>query len=176
MARRPRRSRPDLGVGREGAVSTDVTVEQQIARPRAEVAAYASDWRNDPSWIRALTDVRLGAEPPLHGGRRGTEPPFSVGSRVARVAQFLGRRMEYVNEVTEWGPGERLAMRSVKAPFPMTVVYEFEDAGDGSLMRIRATGDATGFYRLAGPLLSLQVRRGVAGDLAQLKEVLEAGA
>src|SRR3954452_5413878 len=110
MARRPRRSRPHLGAGGRGAVSTDVTVEQRIARPRAEVAAYTSDWRNDPSWIRDLTDVRL-----------VTDPPFGVGARVARVAQFLGRRMEYVNEVVEWRPGEGLAMRSVKAPFPMTV-------------------------------------------------------
>jgi hypothetical protein len=144
-------------------VSTDVTVEQRIARPRAEVAEYASDWRNDTEWIGALTDVRL-----------VTEPPFGVGARVERVGKFLGRRIEYVNEVVDWKPGERLAMRSVKAPFPMAVTYEFEDAGDATLMRIRAEGDASGFYRLAGPLLNLAVRRGIASDLKRLKERLEA--
>jgi uncharacterized membrane protein len=145
-------------------VSTDVTVERDIARPREEVASYASDWRNDPSWITALTDVRL-----------VTDGPFGVGSQVARVAAFLGKRIEYVNEVVEWERGVRLAMRSVKAPFPMTVAYEFEDAaGGGTLMRIRAGGDATGFYRVAGPLLNLQVRRGISRDLDRLKELLEA--
>jgi hypothetical protein len=79
-----------------------------------------------------------------------------------------------VNEIVDLEPGERLVMRSVKAPFPMTVVYEFEDADGGTRMRIRTEGDASGFYKLAGPLLSAAVKRGVAGDLARLKATLEA--
>lgn len=142
-------------------MSTDVAVERRIERPREEVAAYASDWRNDEEWIGALDEVRLVQEEPL---------------QVARVAGFLGKRIEYVNEVVEHEPGRRLVMRSVKAPFPMTVTYEFEDAGDGgSVMRIRTQGDASGFYRVAGPLLARAVKRGLERDLATLKERLEAG-
>ena len=141
---------------------TDVTVEIEVARPRADVARYATDWRNDTEWIGALTEARL-----------VTAPPFGVGSQVARTARFLGRRIEYVNEVVEYEPERRLVMRSVKAPFPMTVVYEFEDADGGSLMRIRAGGDASGFYRIAGPMLSRAVKKGIAGDLARLKRILE---
>lgn len=140
---------------------TDVSTETTIARPRDDVARYATDWRNDKDWIGALTDVRLVQEEPL---------------QVARVASFLGKRIEYVNEVVEHDVGRRLVMRSVKAPFPMAVTYEFEDApGGGALMRIRTEGDASGFYRLAGPLLSRAVKRGVAGDLERLKTRLEAG-
>jgi hypothetical protein len=62
-------------------------VEQRIARPRVEVARYATDWQNEPAWIGALSESRL-----------VTEPPFGVGSRVERVASFLGKRIEYVNE------------------------------------------------------------------------------
>jgi uncharacterized membrane protein len=142
---------------------TDVTVETTIARPRSEVARYATDWRNDREWIRALTDVTL-----------VSEPPFGVGSRVRRIAKFLGKPIEYVNEVVELEPERRLVMRSVEAPFPMTVTYEFEDAGGGTRTRIRARGDASGFYRLAAPLLARAVRRGIAGDLAALKDTLEA--
>jgi uncharacterized membrane protein len=141
---------------------TDVTVETEIARPREEVAAYMTDWRNDTAWIGALTDVQLVGD-----------GAFGVGSRVARTASFLGRRIEYVNEVVELEPGRRLAMRSVRAPFPMTVVYELEDAGARTRVRIRAQGDASGFYRVARPLLSRAVRRGIAGDLERLKRVLE---
>jgi uncharacterized membrane protein len=126
------------------------------------VAAYVTDWQNDPSWIKALSEVRLLGEPPLR-----------VGSQVLRVANFRGRRIEYVNEVVELDPGSRLAMRSVQAPFPMTVVYEFEEAGEATLVRIRAQGDATGFYRLAAPLLSRSVKRTIAADLKRLKSVLE---
>jgi len=145
-------------------MSTDVQVETRVGRPRAEVAAYATDWRNDPDWIGALTDVR-----PL------TDEPFGVGSQVARVATFLGRGFEYVNEVVEYEPGARLVMRSVKAPFPMMVTYEFEDADGATLVRIRAQGDASGFYRAAGPVLSRAVKRAIGGDLRRLKSLLEAG-
>jgi uncharacterized membrane protein len=142
---------------------TDVTVERVIARPRADVAAYMTDWRNDPTWIGALRDVRL-----------VTDGPLAVGSQVERVAGFLGRRIEYVNEVAELDPGSRLVMRSVRAPFPMTVTYEFEDAAGGATrVRIRAQGDASGFYRLAGPLLSRAVERGIRGDLDRLATLLE---
>lgn len=79
-----------------------------------------------------------------------------------------------MNEITELRRPERLAMKSVKAPFPMTVVDEFEPAGDGTRMRIHTGGDASGFYKVATPLLSRMVRRGVASDLHRLKRLLEA--
>jgi carbon monoxide dehydrogenase subunit G len=146
-------------------MSVDVTVEQAIARDRDTVARFVMDPANDTRWIKALTSVQT-----LNG-----DAPAGVGTQVERVASFLGRRIEYVNEIVALEPGRRLAMRSVKAPFPMEVTYELEDAGDGTLMRIRAAGDAGGFYRIAGPLLGKAVRRGIARDLAELKRVMEDG-
>jgi len=144
-------------------VSVDVTAEKSIARPRGEVAAFAMDPANDTRWILALDSARV-----------LTDGEARPGMRVERVASFLGRRIEYVNEVTELEPGRRLAMRSVRAPFPMTVIYEFEDEpGGGTLARIRTHGDASGFYRVASPALAAAVRRGLRKDLAALKRLLE---
>jgi hypothetical protein len=143
-------------------MSVDVTVETRIERPRDEVARFATDPANDREWIGALTEVD-----------KLTDGPVGPGTQVRRVARFLGRRIEYVNEITELEPGRRLAMRSVKAPFPMTVVYEFEDTGAGTLARIRAGGETVRFYALTGPLLSAMVRRGIARDLRALKRRLE---
>jgi hypothetical protein len=54
------------------------------------------------------------------------------------------------------------------------VTYEFEDAGEAaSVMRIRTQGDASGFYRLAGPLLTRAVKRGLERDLGLLKQRVE---
>jgi len=145
-------------------VSVDVTVEKDIARAREAVAAFVMDPVNDTRWITALTSVRTMRGDGLAG----------VGTRVERVASFLGRRMEYVNEITELEPGRRLVMRSVKAPFPMEVTYELEDVPGGTRMRIRAAGDAGGFYRMAGPLLGAAVRRGIEKDLTELKQLMEA--
>jgi hypothetical protein len=145
-------------------MSVDVTVEKDIGRDRGAVAAFAMDPANDTRWITALRSART-----LDGG------PVGVGTRVERVASFLGRRMEYVNEIVELEAGSRLVMRSVKAPFPMRVVYELEDVPGGTRMRIRAAGDAGGFYRIAGPLLGAAVRRGIEKDLAELKRLMETG-
>lgn len=39
------------------------------------------------------------------------------------MAGFLGRRIEYVNEVTAYDPPRTLDMRSVVASFPMRITY-----------------------------------------------------
>jgi hypothetical protein len=143
-------------------MSTNVTVETLIGREREAVARFTMDPGNDTLWISALSEARL-----------LTDPPVGRGSRVARVASFLGRRIEYVNEIVEYDPPARLVMRSVKGPFPMTVTYRFDEADGGTRVGISTEGDAGGFYRLAAPLLDRAVRRGVEKDLANLKRILE---
>ena len=78
-------------------MAVDVTAAVTVDRPRDEVAGYLRDPANDPEWIGGVRGVRL-----------LTPPPVTVGSQVERVASFLGRRVEYVNEVTELAP-DRLA-------------------------------------------------------------------
>jgi uncharacterized membrane protein len=146
-------------------VAIDTTAMITVGRPPEAVAAYLRDPANDPRWIGGLRSARL-----------VTAPPVGVGSRVERVARFLGRRIEYVNEITEL-TGTRLAMRSVRSPFPMRVTYGFDDAGDATTaVSVRVQGDAGRRYRLAGPLLARAVRRSVQRDLRTLKRVLENGA
>jgi uncharacterized membrane protein len=145
-------------------MSIDVTAQVEIRRPVGEVAAYMVDPNNDPTWIGGVREVRM-----------ETPPPLAVGSRVARVAHFLGRRVEYVNEVTELDPARVLDMRSVKAPFPMRVTYSFDAAGDGAttIVRNRVRGAPGGFFAMFGPLLGPLVRRSVQKDLERLRDVLE---
>ena len=144
-------------------MAVDVTATGSIDRPRDQVAAFLRDPANDTEWI---------------GGRRSarllTPGPVRVGSQVERVAGFLGRRVEYVNEITEL-TADRLAMRSVRSPFPMRITYGHRDAGDGTTeVSVRVEGDAGRFYALVGPLLGLAVRRSVTRDLRNLKQALEA--
>src|SRR5215210_2491505 len=147
---------------RTATLAMDVQVQTDIAGPRERVAAYLFDWRNDTSWIGGISEAQ-----------RVDDGEFGVGSRVARVARFLGKRIEYVNEVVELEPGRRLAMRSVKGPFPMRVTYEVEDADAGTQVRLRNEGDASRAYRVAGPFLALAVRRATHRDLDRLKRILE---
>ena len=52
-----------------------------------------------------------------------TTTTLSVGSRVAFVARFLGRRLAYTYEIVELVPDERLVMRTSEGPFPMETTY-----------------------------------------------------
>ncbi|HEX6208347.1 MAG TPA: SRPBCC family protein [Actinomycetota bacterium] len=142
----------------------DVTASTIVRAPREVVAAYVTDHRNDPVWIGGITESQLEGDPPV-----------AVGSRVRRVASFLGKRIEYVNEVVRLDPGSVLEMRSVKSPFPMVVTYSFEDADGGTRTSVRVQGDPSALYRLAGPLLARQVKRSVQGDVERLREILEKG-
>jgi uncharacterized membrane protein len=140
----------------------DVVAEVQVRRPREQVAAYMSDPANDPEWIGGLREARL-----LGAG------PLGEGSRVARVASFLGRRVEYVNEITTLEPGNVLEMRSVKAPFPMHITYTFEDRDGGTVVRNHVRGGG-GFFSLGSPLFAPVVKRNVQKDLERMRDVLEA--
>src|ERR671924_1703252 len=127
-------------------MAVDVTATDTIDRPCDEVAAYLRDPANDTRWIGGLRSARL-----------LTPGPVAIGSQVERVATFLGRRVHYVNEITEL-TADRLAMRSVRSPFPMRVTYRHRDAGEAATeVSIRVEGDAGRFYALVGPLLGLAV-------------------
>ena len=140
----------------------DVTATGTVGRFHEEVAAYLRDPANDTSWIGGLRSARL-----------LTPAPVAVGSRVERVASFLGRRVEYVNEITEL-TGDRLVMRSVRSPFPMSVTYGHRPTTDNATeVSVRVEGDAGRYYALLAPLLGVAVRRSITRDLRNLKRVLE---
>jgi uncharacterized protein YndB with AHSA1/START domain len=145
-------------------VALDVTAATTIAVDPGRVFAYATDPRNDPVWIGGITEAELLGDPPLE-----------KGSAVRRLASFMGRRIEYVLKVAELEPGARLAMRSVRSPFPMAVTYSFDPVAEGTVMRIRVEGQPGGMYRLPGPLLPGMVRRSVSRDLRRLRRIIEGG-
>jgi uncharacterized protein YndB with AHSA1/START domain len=146
-------------------LAVDVVTEIEIARPREEVAAYASDPDNATSWYENIERVEW---------RSG--PPVRVGARVAFVACFLGRRLAYTYEIVELVPGERLVMRTADGPFPMETTYTWADEGrGGTRMMLRNRGEPSGFSGLAAPLLAGAMRRANRKDLERLKQILERG-
>ena len=99
---------------------------------------------------------------------------MAVGSKIAFVAHFLGRRMAYTFEIVEYIPGERLVMRTAEGPFPMETTYTWESVIDGTKMTLRNHGAPSGFSMLAAPLMGIAIRRANRKDLAALKRLLEA--
>ncbi len=144
-------------------MAVDVVSAIEVARPRAEVAAYACNPGNATEWYENIRSVEW-----------RTPPPLVVGSRLAFVAGFLGRRLEYTYEVREHVPGERFVMSTADGPFPMETTYTFEDAGDGGTrMTLRNRGEPAGFGRVAAPVMAAAMRRANGKDLQRIKQVLE---
>lgn len=145
-------------------MAVDVEVETVIARPVAEVAAFAGDPSYAPQWYARISSVAW-----------QTPPPVAVGSRMDFVAHFLRRRLAYTYEVVELVPDQRLVMRTAQGPFPMETTYAWEQvAGDATRMTLRNRGEPSGFAGVAAPAMALAMRRAMTGDLARLKELLEA--
>ena len=143
----------------------EVTTWIEIARSRAEVAGFAGDPGNAPRWYENIESVRW-----------ETAPPVAVGSRVAFVARFLGRRLAYTYQVRDLVPGERLVMSTAEGPFPMETTYTWDDVAGGTRMALRNRGEPAGLTKLAAPAVAVAMRRANRKDLAQLKRLLERGA
>jgi uncharacterized membrane protein len=144
-------------------VPVDVTTEVVIERPPGVVSAYACDPTNAPEWYSNIKSIGWKSEPVVH-----------IGSRIAFVAEFLGRRLEYTYEIAEYEPGERFVMRTAEGPFPMETVYMFEETRDGhTRMTLRNHGEPSGVSKLMAPMIAAAMRSANEKDLARLKEILE---
>jgi len=144
-------------------VPVDVETSIEIARPRQDVAAYAADPDNATAWYANIKSVEW-----------RTPKPLAVGSRLAFVAEFLGRRLEYTYEVRELVAGERLVMATADGPFAMETTYAWTDApSGGTRMTLRNRGEPSGFARIGAPVMARAMRRANEKDLARLKALLE---
>ena len=143
-------------------MNVDVSSEIIINRPIEAVSSYAADPSHAPEWYVNIKSVEW-----------KTPPPVSVGSRVAFVAEFLGRRMAYTYEIVELIPGRRLVMRTAEGPFPMETTYTWEPAAGGARMTLRNQGTPAGFSRWVAPFMAAAMRRANRKDLRLLKKILE---
>ena len=144
-------------------MSVDVSTSILINCSRGRVSGYAANPDNAPEWYVNIKTVEW-----------NTSPPVTIGSKIAFVAHFLGRRMAYTYEIVELVPGERLVMRTAEGPFPMETTYTWETTPDGATrMTLRNRGTPTGFSKWLAPFMAGAMRRANRKDLAALKQRLE---
>ena len=141
----------------------NVSTEIVINKPISIVADYAANLDNTPKWYVNIKSAHW-----------KTSKPLAVGSQVAFVAHFLGRKLEYTYEVVELIPQKKLVMRTAEGPFPMETTYTWTAIGDTSTkMTLQNKGNPTGFTKLLKPFMAKMVRRATTKDLINIKKIIE---
>ena len=138
-----------------------------IGRPPEDVFAYVTDPVNDPVWQSGVVESEL-----VDGGQT------HVGSRIRVVRRFLGRRMEFVGQVTRWEPPNYAEIKSVEGPFGFGGSYRCEPENGGCRLTVAGELGSFGglFGKLADPVVTQMGVRQLRADLENLKDILESRA
>ena len=105
-----------------------------------------------------------------------TDGPIEKGTRIRLVDRFLGRRMDSEWEIVEHYPYYRLD-RTVSGPIHLESSWRLEPVENGTLFSMEIeTGEGLGgmFGKLSEPLVLKMTRRDFVGNLARLKDLIEA--
>lgn len=138
----------------------DIRVERTIDRPATEVAAFFFDAANNPSWQSGMKSCEW-----------TTEPPIAIGSIYDQVAEFRGKPVLTTFEVTEYEPGRKIRIESIKSTFPIQVTRQVEPISELSC-RVSAdiSGQPRGLMRFLTVIGKRMVRKPIEADYDRLVE------
>lgn len=141
----------------------DVQTEITIGKPISVVAEYAANPDNAPEWYDNIKSIEW-----------KTSKPLAEGSKLAFMAHFLGRRLEYTYEVVELIPEQKMVMRTADGPFPMETTYTWTAIdSQNTRMTLRNRGKPSGFSKVFAPFMAKMMEKANNKDLEQIKTILE---
>ena len=146
-------------------VMIEIKNSLQINRPVEDVFAFVANIENLPLWAGPVTEAK-----------QTSEGPVGAGTTQTQIAQFLGRRIESSQEVTEYELNKKLSTKTTSGPLPIEVSYTFEPVAGGTMMHLEGNVDAGGVFKLGEPIVGRMLKRQTDADAETLKELLEAQA
>ena len=136
-----------------------------INRPVEEVFAFVVDFEKWPMWVSEMVEAKI-----------TSEGPVGLGTTVLNVVHILGRRIEATQEIHQYEPNRMLGFKSTSGPVSNDVTFGFESVDGGTELSVDLEADASGFFKLAEPLLARRIQRQWDSNLANLKDLMEAQA
>lgn len=134
-----------------------------IRRPITIVFAFVTDPENLPKWASRTYDVT-----------KNSEAPIGVGTTFLGVGRFLGQRIASPQEVIEYEPNRKYAIKNSSGPLNFVFRYTFEPMEGGTKIVCIGEVEPSAFFKLAGPIFVSAVKRLCETDLSHLKNLLEA--
>jgi uncharacterized membrane protein len=143
-------------------VERSTTIDQPVDR----VFEYVSTPENDPTWVP--TSLRHEMLSPA---------PMRVGSITEEDVWFLGRRMRYAWEITQYEPPSTFALRSISGPIPATIGVLLESlVGAHTKVILVAEVHLRGVYKPMEVVMRWVAREQFGTQLRTLKNLLESEA
>jgi uncharacterized protein YndB with AHSA1/START domain len=140
-------------------VENSATIDQSIDL----VFEYISTPENDPTWVPASLRHEMLSPPPMR-----------VGSITEEDVRFLGRRIRYTWEITQYEPPTVFALRSISGPIPATIRVLLERL-DGGCTRVILVGEVQlrGVYKPMELVMRWMAKPQFGIQLRTLKNLLE---
>ena len=79
-----------------------------IHRPVEDVFGFLEVRSNDAAWMASVLESQW-----LNSTAADSDTPIELGRRGRMIMQLPGRRAEFIDEVTEYEPGRRIAHRTI---------------------------------------------------------------
>jgi hypothetical protein len=96
-----------------------------IHRPVEDVFGFLEVRSNDAAWMASVLESQW-----LNSTAADSDTPIELGRRGRMIMKLSGRRAEFIDEVTEYEPGRRIAHRTISGPIPLETACICEPAGD----------------------------------------------
>ena len=133
-------------------------VERTINRPAPEVFDFFADASNNPIWQTGMKSCTW-----------TSEGAIGVGSTYRQEAEFMGRPIVSIFEVTEFEPGRRIRVETIESTFPIQVTRTVDPIDESScLVRADIAGGPGGVMKVFSPLTDRMATKSINADYDRL--------
>jgi uncharacterized membrane protein len=142
----------------------NVEVSTVINQPVGEVFDFLSNMENNMKWRTSQQEVK-----------KLSEGPIGVGTTYRMVNHVLGRQLETKAEVIEYEHNRKFMTSDKSGTLPVEAQRIFEAVEGGTRVTFILRADPSGVFKIAAPLFASMAKRSIESDVANLKDLMEAG-